>query len=391
VAVIDEFQFLFIERDQVTAKAVALLEDVARRGRSQGIHLVLASQDVSGIEAFWGKPAIFEQFSLRIALPKARRVLGENNNVALDIPRWHAVINHESGVRHGNRVARIPDSTGKGTLESLQHQLWQRHGAKGPTPTLFDGGHEPDLLTSASFRGLSWVDTAPTVLLGQVIDVAGTAAAVRLAHTPGRNIAVLSSVTEDACGVLTCAGLSLAAQYPQGAARFTLACPLASARPAVDRLAERMAGHDVSVLDLAGFRDTVFEHSEPSEMRDVPHFLLVFAVDAAHGVLEAKPQGGRITGMEALRRLMRNGPENRLHTVGWWRSATRLKTTLGIGTADEIGAWLAFDVQGQELQQFASGQMIHWSPRSRRGLFYDRFDHPRPEVVIPFDVTGAVA
>ena len=66
VAVIDEFQFLFAERDAVTREAIRLLEDVARRGRSQGIHLVLASQDVSGIEAFWGRPAIFEQFVLRI-------------------------------------------------------------------------------------------------------------------------------------------------------------------------------------------------------------------------------------------------------------------------------------------------------------------------------------
>ena len=75
VAVIDEFQYLFVERDAVSRTAQALLEDIARRGRSQGIHLVLASQDVSGIEAFWGRPAIFEQFVLRIALPRARRVL----------------------------------------------------------------------------------------------------------------------------------------------------------------------------------------------------------------------------------------------------------------------------------------------------------------------------
>ena len=65
VAVIDEFQYLFVERDAVTRAALTLLEDIARRGRSQGIHLVLASQDVSGIEAFWGRPAIFEQFVLR--------------------------------------------------------------------------------------------------------------------------------------------------------------------------------------------------------------------------------------------------------------------------------------------------------------------------------------
>ncbi|WP_281376159.1 FtsK/SpoIIIE domain-containing protein, partial [Pseudonocardia pini] len=110
VAVIDEFQYLFAEKDQVTRQATALLEDVARRGRSQGIHLVLASQDVSGIEAFWGRPAIFEQFVLRIALPRARRVLANLNEAALTLPRRHAVINHESGMGHANEIARIPDA-----------------------------------------------------------------------------------------------------------------------------------------------------------------------------------------------------------------------------------------------------------------------------------------
>ncbi len=86
VAVIDEFQYLFAGRDQVTATATQLLEDIARRGRSQGIHLVLASQDVAGIEAFWGKPAVFEQCTLRIAMPKARRVLAETNNAAVSAP-----------------------------------------------------------------------------------------------------------------------------------------------------------------------------------------------------------------------------------------------------------------------------------------------------------------
>lgn len=383
VAVIDEFQFLFAERDTVTAKAVGLLEDVARRGRSQGIHLVLASQDVSGIEAFWGRPAIFEQFSVRIALPKARRVLSETNPAALEIPRWHGVINHDSGVRHGNRVARIPDSTSKGTFEALQHQLWQRR-VSDLSPTLFDGGHEPVLATTPEYRKLSAVDGPPTVLLGQVIDVAGTAAKVRLAHTPGRNVAVIGSATEDACGVLTCAGLSLGAQYRPGTARFTLAALAESARGPVDRLAAALSDHQPRIVDLAGFPDLV---TEPIS-GDQPHFVLVYAVDAAQSMLEEKIPGTRITGLERLRGLLKNGPENRTHVIGWWRSAARLKTTLGLGPADEIGAWLAFDAQGSELHQFASGQIIHWSPRPRRALMYDRFDHPRPEVVIPFDLTG---
>jgi hypothetical protein len=32
--------------------------------------------------------------------------------------------------------------------------------------------------------------------------------------------------------------------------------------------------------------------------------------------------------------------------------------------------------------------MITWSPRPGRGLFFDRFEHARPQVVIPFDTEG---
>ena len=115
VAVIDEFQYLFTGNDAVTKAAAVLLEDVARRGRSQGIHLVLASQDISSIQVFWGRPAVYEQFVLRIALPRARRVLVETNDAAVGLPRWHAVVNHESGTKYDNRIVRIPDASTRGS------------------------------------------------------------------------------------------------------------------------------------------------------------------------------------------------------------------------------------------------------------------------------------
>src|SRR5690606_12666612 len=108
---IDEFQVLLDGRDSVAAEAVALLEDLARRGRSQGIHLVLASQDVAGIEALWGRPSLIAQFTLRIALPKARRLLADANTLAEEIPRYHAVVNADSGVVQANKVVRLPNAS----------------------------------------------------------------------------------------------------------------------------------------------------------------------------------------------------------------------------------------------------------------------------------------
>jgi hypothetical protein len=53
---------------------------------------------------------------------------------------------------------------------------------------------------------------------------------------------------------------------------------------------------------------------------------------------------------------------------------------------DDVGSWVAFDVQGQELGALAPGQLIAWSPRAARGLFFDRFTHSRPQVIIPFSI-----
>ncbi|WP_440901117.1 FtsK/SpoIIIE domain-containing protein [Actinosynnema sp.] len=407
VAVIDEFQYLFGERDQVTAQATQLLEDVARRGRSQGIHLVLSSQDVAGIEGFWGKSAIFEQFTVRIALPKARRVLAEpQNDAAVELPRWHAVVNHESGVRPGNRVARVPDATRRGTFDALQAELHRIRPEELPEPILFDGSRVPVLGGLADFQALRPGEASPTVLLGQVIDVAGSAAKVRFARTPGRNTAVIGSMAEDAAGVLAGAALSLARQHFPDQARFTVACLVDDARPHADRLSKALKDEgfivdevplkdfrEVPEEERRGFREVVDEHAR--RLREinagtfegpvVPEYLVVYGVDAAQSLLEVKDEKTRATGVDSFRLLLKHGPENRTHLLGWWRGAQRLKNSLPPGVYDDIGSWIAFDVQGKELLSFGPEQVMSWSPRPRRGLFFDRFEHSRPQVVIPFD------
>ncbi|MEU5694888.1 FtsK/SpoIIIE domain-containing protein [Actinosynnema sp. NPDC020468] len=395
VAVIDEFQYLFLERDQVTAQATQLLEDVARRGRSQGIHLVLSSQDVSSIEGFWGKAAIFDQFTVRIALPKARRVLVDaTNDAAVELPRWHAVVNHESGVRPGNAVARIPDATGKGSFDAVQAALFQARPADLAEPILFDGSRVPTLRSLPDFRALRRGEPNPTVLLGQVIDVAGSAARVRFPRTPGRNIAVLGSSAADAAAILVNGALSLAAQHGPNEARFSVVSLAEDAFPHADRLVKQLKDleHTVELVRMNEFRPLL--DGEAERLNKVakgeehallnPHYLVVFAVDAAQTFLEKKDDA-RMTGVDSLRAVLKHGPENRTHLLGWWRGVQRLKASLPPGVNDDIGAWIAFDVQGKELVSLGPEQVMSWSPRPHRGLFFDRFEHSRPQVVIPFD------
>ncbi|PXY31286.1 FtsK/SpoIIIE domain-containing protein [Prauserella muralis] len=384
VAVIDEFQYLFAGRDSVTALATSLLEDLARRGRSQGIHLILASQDIAGIEAFWGKPAVFEQCTLRIAMPKARRVLAEANQAAVAAPRWHAVINHDSGVAHGNQLAHVPDASAKGVFPSLQRELWQRYAAGHGQPRLFDGAHAPLLETSEAFTGLGLAER-PRALVGQSIDVADTAQAVELSPAPGRNLAVLGTSTKEALSVLDSATRSLARQYQPGDVEFVLCCAVDTCAPAVTELADRLTaeGHKAGVVAADELAELAGNLVEELPTSGIARILVFYGVDGALPLLERK-EPGKPSGLDHLRTLLKQGPGNRLHVLGWWRGIARLKDTLGFGGTDDIGAWAALDVQGSELSPFCGGQVVHWAPRPGRALFFDRTTHAAPEVIIPF-------
>ncbi|MEJ3747212.1 FtsK/SpoIIIE domain-containing protein [Actinomycetes bacterium KLBMP 9797] len=373
VAVIDEFQVLLAGRDALATEAVTLLEDLARRGRSQGIHLVLASQDVSGIEALWGRSALVAQFTLRIALPKARRILADTNLAADVIPRFHAVVNADSGVATANRIVRLPDASDRSTWRALQEKLWHARPEDLAPPHLFDGDAVPSL--SAALRALgrdpSYAindNKGPLLaVVGETIDVQGRPAVVRLPRAPGRNLAVIGTRIEDACAVLGAAGRSLASSG--AAARFSVVCLDDDASSAAGLL--HAALPDARWYDADTAQDLITSLAE--EPAGPPHYVIGYAWDA-----------GQLTGLRAV---LTRGPERHIHVLGWWRGVSRLRDDLGgVGARfDAIGAWVALDVHGSELSPLSpqpGGPT--WYPRPHRALFFDRATHRAPEVVIPY-------
>jgi hypothetical protein len=373
VAVIDEFQVLLAGRDAVADEAVTLLEDLARRGRSQGIHLVLASQDVSGIEALWGRSGLIGQFTLRIALPKARRILADTNLAAAVIPRHHAVVNADSGAAGANRIVRLPDAGDRVAWRTLQRKLWQMRPDGSEPPRLFDGDAVPRL--PAAYRpagrvprGDDPVGSSPGAVLGERIDVNPHPARLRLGRMPGRNLAVLGTRTDEACDVLASAALSLAAQGP---AHVSIVCLDPGAAHAAARLVAELPEADwYDESDLADLFDV-----RPD---GIPHYVVGYALDA----VADKPR---------LRAMLNDGPSERTHVLGWWRSVARLRDDLGGPGArlDAIGAWVALDVHGADLGPLCpTPGGPAWYPRRRRALYFDRSVHRVPEVIIPYEVNS---
>ena len=370
VAVLDEFPVLLDGRDGLADEAAGLLEDLARRGHPQGIHLILATREMAGIQALWGRPALIASFALRIALPKARRVLADDNLGASVIPPHHAVVNTASGLTGSNRVVRLPDAGDLTTWRATQRRLWRNRPAGCEEPRLFDGNVVPRLPSAYRPSGRvvnpdAPVGSSPGAVLGERIDVSARPARVRLGRMPGRNLAVLGTRAEEACDVLAAAALSLAAQGP---AHFSIVC--------LEPGAERAAARLVAELPAADWYDASDVHFDPPAS-DIPRYVIGYALDAAG------PPHRR-----ALRALLDSGPERRAHVLGWWRSVSRLRDDLA-GRFDPIGAWVALDVHGSELAPLyplPGGPL--WRPRPRRALFFDRSVHRTPEVIIPYEVNS---
>lgn len=111
--VIDEFQVLFSPDDEIAQSSVELLEQLARKGRSYGIHLVLASQTLSGIQALQMKrDAIFGQFHNRVSVKnspsESEAILNFGNTAAAKINYvGGAVLNTNFGLVDDNKFGTV--------------------------------------------------------------------------------------------------------------------------------------------------------------------------------------------------------------------------------------------------------------------------------------------
>ena len=98
---------------------------------------------------------------------------------------------------------------------------------------------------------------------------------------------------------------------------------------------------------VAGLAADVAGRLTGTAARAEPHYLLLYGVDGASGVLEQKDPDTFKSGLDGLRQILKGGPETGLHVLGWWRSVQRLRAVLSMGAGvDDIGCWVAFDVQG---------------------------------------------
>ncbi|MEV0728700.1 FtsK/SpoIIIE domain-containing protein [Polymorphospora sp. NPDC050346] len=376
VCVVDEFQVLLAGGDRLAGEAVDLLESLARKGRSYGIHLVLASQTVLGVEALYAKrDAIFGQFPVRVALPGGGEVLEPANDAAAGLPLGTAVVNTAGGLggprgatRGHERIVRFPDPhADRAALSALRHRLWEARPPEATPPPVFAGYAEQRLDDDPTYlAALAGRSARPAALVGRTVDVQLSTASFPLDASPGRHLAVLGPDPAGA-DVLAAAARSLAVQHAPGTVRFVVASLVGDGDSAANGLVAELAGRqEVESVDVAGLTGALG--------LDRPGYLVVFGMDTV---------GTDSLPAERLRELLRHGPGRGVHLLSWWRGTRRFAEELG-GTAarDDVAGLLFLNVPGTEVSALV-GRPVDWQPRPNRALLHDRHTD-RTAVIVPF-------
>lgn len=375
VAVVDGLPRLLTGRDRITIQARALLEAVARTGRSYGVHLLLAGEGDLGLRARSDRDPLLGQFPVRVALPGGGAVLASTNDSAAGLAVGSVVVNTAGGlggprgaIRGHERVVRFPDPLEHGeVVADLRHRLWAARPERSAPPVVFAGYAQPQLRNDPRYRAaVAGGATGPVALLGRAVDVTRSTVAVPLGPGPGRNLAVLGTGTA-AAGLLVTAARGLAAHHQPGSARFVVVPSADEAGPLAAALAAELAAqHSVAVVDPADL-PAALDSAEPA-------YLIVFDLDG--------PGSGRVP-PDRLATLLREGPPAGRHLLGRWGTVPAFASLLEPGDElAKLATVAVVDVPGAQLGALF-GRPVEWRPRPDRALLWDGHSE-QGVVLVPF-------
>jgi len=146
LVIIDEFQKL-LDGDMRTSSFVsAQLDDIGRRGRSFGIHLILSSQSLSGVDINQALSHLGLRIALKLNTEKdCDYFLGQGNHAPFKTlqKKGEAIYNAKSGLTEGNirfQVAYLGDEEINKKISSLREKAVEVYKSDKPfTRFLYDG------------------------------------------------------------------------------------------------------------------------------------------------------------------------------------------------------------------------------------------------------------
>ena len=150
VIVIDEFQTLFTTKDKMQVEQI--FAEILRKGRSFGIHLILSTQTLSGVDV-GSMSQLKSQIGNRIALAmgheESMAFLSMNNEAAVKLKgKPEAIYNNRAGNSDGNKKVFVPFAS-REKMEILLEKIEQKHSKTNPK--IYDGDMLPKIPNEKDF------------------------------------------------------------------------------------------------------------------------------------------------------------------------------------------------------------------------------------------------
>lgn len=347
VLILDEFQVLFEQDDAIAREAGKILEDLARRGRAFGIHVILASQAPRASAVNFDR--ILGQVGLRIAFRCDERVsqalLGEGNDAATELEQpGEAIYNAAMGSRARNTRIRVALLDIAERQQHLQENI-VRGGDAYPAPITFESKAAARLQDNPDYqRALAQPREARArrsvqVWLGEPIEIKAPTAAT-LQRYAGSNLLIAGGDELQAYGLFSAVLLSLVAQTAPPHSRFIVA-DFARPESDVEEVFARVAAQAgvgiervnsrVAATLLGELVTTVSERLNGQAPVEPTTYFLITGIQRWRELRSAdsfKPSEGATQ----LTRLLEEGAEAGVHVVLWSDSLANYERVLKRGT-----------------------------------------------------------
>lgn len=405
VLVVDEYQEFFSEDDVLAAQARGILERIARQGRSFGIHILLASQSLTGTSQL--PQSILGQLAVRIALPcnqaDARQIFAEDNGAARVLSRpGEAIYNDGGGIVEANSPFQAARFTDGDLIQQLG--IISDHASRlPPVPPayVFEGNEPAQLGQSPALAGLisraNWqVPRSPRAWLGEPVAMLPSVDATFHAR-PGRNLLIITRDEAEGVGVLQASWVSLLCQHRPTTARFYV-LDLATADEPWAEAAERFRetfDHQIECLTrrnlpavLAALQQEIADRGAGPVQHRV--YLLIIGLHRARDLRPDEEQRYKpdpASNAARFAAILRDGPEAGVHTIAWCDSVPNARRTLD-RSLGEFGLRVAGSMSLDESNVLLDAPAAARLTRAHRMLLADE-ERPgvlqkfRPYAVVP--------
>lgn len=356
VLIFDEFQVLFAQQDKIGLAAAHLLEQIIRQGRGFGIHVLLGSQSLAGLDALGSH--VLQLLPVRILLPASQedtyKVLGDTNTGGNYLSKaGEGILNSSGGQVEANEPfqgALIDEEERIGRIKQLRELADQRGFTQ--VPVVFEGNGSAPLDTTPPAQFVEDMATRTQrqvrLRVGAPMALHGTAD-LTLRREAGANVLVVARQGND----LTSTGIprALLTTTVLSAAIASIDTTIVDFTPIDEDLHSHfmnlVGDQPARVLRRRQFPDylqalveetrTRIKHEDTST--DTPTKLLVlYGIHKARDInieclaLDGDPDLGA-----TLEELLLDGPEMGIHTWVWGETVAGITRRLSTKSIREFG------------------------------------------------------